>query len=86
MKDHSHASDSELVRELTTTRGALRDAIRIGETIQAKLDAKAEKFFRLRRTASTQPLGVDISDYSDEWCAGFLAGQSNAFDQLEADA
>lgn len=39
MKDHSHASDSELVRELTTTRGALADAIRIGETLQARVDA-----------------------------------------------
>lgn len=42
MKDHSHASDSELVRELTTTRGALRDAIRIGETLQARIDAALE--------------------------------------------
>ena len=35
---------------------------------------------RLRALAAKEPLGVDISDYSDEWCAGFLAGQVNGID------
>lgn len=28
--------------------------------------------------ASEEPLEIDISDYSDEWCLGFLHGQVNA--------
>jgi len=28
--------------------------------------------------AEKEPLGVDVSDYSDEWCAGFLEGQAHA--------
>lgn len=31
--------------------------------------------------AAREPLGVDISDYSDEFCAGFLAGQVNALEE-----
>lgn len=34
--------------------------------------------------ASREPLGVDISDYSDDWSEGFLAGQVNALDFLIA--
>lgn len=34
--------------------------------------------------ARTEPLETDISDYSDEFCAGFLAGQFNALDILYA--
>ncbi len=41
---------------------------------------------RMRQIALKDPIGVDISDYSDEWCAGFLAGQANALDQLIAAA
>lgn len=44
------------------------------------LDAIAEA----RERAPKEPLGVDISDYSDEFCAGFLAGQDNAFDFIAA--
>ena len=36
----------------------------------------------LRERAAKEPLNVDISDYSDEFCAGFLAGQENALDVL----
>jgi hypothetical protein len=36
----------------------------------------------LKARAAREPLGVDISDYSDEWCAGFLAGQVNALDHV----
>lgn len=36
----------------------------------------------LRERAEREPLGVDISDYSDEFCAGFLAGQVNTLDAL----
>lgn len=32
------------------------------------------------------PWDTDISDFSDEWCAGFLAGQENAQDVIEAAA
>ncbi len=35
---------------------------------------------QLRERAEKEPLEVDVSDYSDEWCAGFLAGQTNALD------
>jgi hypothetical protein len=36
------------------------------------------------RRAAVEPLDVDISDYSDEWCAGFLRGQVNALGWLLA--
>lgn len=36
----------------------------------------------LRKRSDSEPLFVDISDYSDEFCAGFLAGQSNALDAI----
>lgn len=36
----------------------------------------------LREQAEKEPLGVDISDFSDEYCAGFLAGQVNALDTV----
>jgi hypothetical protein len=39
----------------------------------------------LASRAAKEPLGVDISDYSDEFCAGFLKGQENAFDALAGD-
>lgn len=32
----------------------------------------------LEDRAAREPLGADISDMSDEWCEGFLAGQANA--------
>lgn len=38
----------------------------------------------IRERAARESLGVDISDYSDEFCAGFLAGQVNVFDFLAA--
>lgn len=31
--------------------------------------------------AAREPLGVDISDHSDEWCDGFLKGQVNALEE-----
>ncbi len=36
----------------------------------------------LRLIAAKEPIGVDISDYSDEWCDGFRAGQVNAIDEI----
>lgn len=39
MRDHSTESASALVQELTSTRGALAQAIRIGEGLQARVDA-----------------------------------------------
>jgi|ERR1035437_7747440 hypothetical protein len=32
--------------------------------------------------AAREPIGVDISDYSDEYCEGFLHGQVNALEAL----
>jgi hypothetical protein len=43
--------------------------------ISAYLNALADR-------AGKEPLGTDISDRSDEWCAGFLAGQTNAFEEI----
>lgn len=37
-----------------------------------------DELMQLAERAQREPLGVDISDYGDEWCAGFLAGQINA--------
>jgi hypothetical protein len=45
-------------------------------TMRSKLEA-------LRDRAPHEPLNVDISDYSDEFCTGFLAGQSHALDQVD---
>ena len=36
----------------------------------------------LARRASTEPIGCDVSDYSDEWVEGFLFGQVNALQAL----
>ena len=36
----------------------------------------------LSRRASREAIGCDISDYSDEWTKGFLAGQQNAVQAL----
>ena len=34
----------------------------------------------LRDRAPREPIDVDIADYSDVYCLGFLAGQTNALD------
>lgn len=36
----------------------------------------------LRERAATEPIGCDLSDWSDEFVAGFLAGQANLVDVL----
>jgi hypothetical protein len=36
----------------------------------------------LRELAAKEPLDVDISDFGDEWCIGFLRGQVNALDMV----
>ena len=36
----------------------------------------------LCRRAVKDPIGCDISNYSDEWCAGFLQGQVNVLQAL----
>lgn len=41
-------------------------------------------FYALRLRAEEEPLNVDISSYSDEFCAGFLAGQVNVLEEIEA--
>ncbi len=48
----------------------------------AEIAAEAARVRQLRKTAESEPLGVDISDYGDDWCAGFLRGQANALDQV----
>ena len=41
-------------------------------------------FDALLHRAETEPIGLDISDYSDEWCAGFLAGQRSVLEEIGA--
>ena len=41
---------------------------------------RLEQVRKVRRDADRVPLGVDISDYSDEFCEGFIAGQGSALD------
>lgn len=36
----------------------------------------------LTRRAGKEPIGCDVSDYSDEFVEGFLAGQQNALQAL----
>lgn len=43
----------------------------------------AEQLEALIQRARREPLEVDVSDYSDEWVAGFLRGQANALEVLE---
>lgn len=40
-------------------------------------------FAALRLRAETEPIGLDISDCSDEWCDGFLAGQVSILEEIE---
>lgn len=41
-------------------------------------------YYALLLRAEEEPLNVDISSYSDEFCAGFLAGQVNVIEEIEA--
>lgn len=41
-------------------------------------------FDEWREKVEREPIETDISDYGDEWCAGFLAGQANLLRALEA--
>jgi hypothetical protein len=43
------------------------------------LDNRLEEFLQ---RAAKEPIGVDISDFGDEWCAGFLRGQVNVLEEL----
>lgn len=40
-------------------------------------------FDEWRDRVNREPIGVDISDYGDEWCDGFLGGQANLLRELE---
>jgi hypothetical protein len=52
-----------------------------GLRYEDKFPDAQERLRELRHRAdSGQIIGLDISDYSDEFCAGFLAGQSHALD------
>jgi len=57
---------------------------------RARADAAEAENARLKENltdqlarSETEPLNVDISDYGDEWCDGFLAGQRNALEELQ---
>jgi hypothetical protein len=64
------------LRDLTawTTSGELDEA-----ELQPDIAAAVEAF---ARKAEKEPLGVDVSDYGDEWVAGFLRGQVNALEEV----
>jgi hypothetical protein len=49
----------------------------VGDTAASNLDALIER-------AAIEPIGVDISDYSDDFCIGFLAGQKNVLEEIAA--
>lgn len=34
--------------------------------------------------ADREPINLDISNYSDDWCAGFLAGQVSILEEVQA--
>ncbi len=75
---------SRLVEQLEQTereRDVANDALIETKHQLAKLHALVEA--QLER-AGSEPLGIDISDYSDEFCSGFLCGQDNALRQFIA--
>lgn len=39
----------------------------------------------LLERAAKEPIGVDISDYSDEFCEGFLRGQRSILEEIDRD-
>lgn len=41
-------------------------------------DSAADLIARARR----EPIGVDVSDWSDEWVQGFLAGQASILEEI----
>lgn len=45
---------------------------------------KPQSFDALLHRAETEPIGVDLSDYSDEFCEGFLAGQRSVLEEIAA--
>jgi hypothetical protein len=49
-----------------------------------RAEAEVERLREALRRDPHDPWDRDISDFSDEWCAGFLAGQENAQDVIEA--
>lgn len=51
---------------------------------EAQLAQARDALEELRARGHREPLGVDISDFSDEFCYGFLAGQSNALGEALA--
>lgn len=52
--------------------------------VEAENTRLLETLVNLLARSETGPLNVDISDYGDEWCHGFLAGQRNALEELDA--
>lgn len=43
-------------------------------------------FLRMYERADREPIGVDISDYGDEFCEGFLRGQANVLEEIAREA
>lgn len=66
------------------TTNELRETRERAEAAEARCARLQQALAELRDRAGREPLAVDISDYSDEWCAGFLAGQENALDEALA--
>lgn len=66
--------------------GLFDDCVRVAMTkegpdvaaIRARLEA-------LLKRAAKEPIDIDISDYNDEWCKGFLAGQVHILQNESAD-
>lgn len=46
--------------------------------------AQPFRWDELLHRAETEPINCDVSDYSDEWCAGFLAGQRSVLEEVHA--
>jgi hypothetical protein len=67
---------------------AFKALVAAGDSLVAALERagrEREKVRTLYDRAGQEPLGANISDYSDEYCAGFLDGQANALDFLLSD-
>ena len=83
-------SDAELLGGRNYAAGIWRewdaafDALSSLAALASRTEELEKALLDLRTRAAKEPLGTDISDYSDEWCAGFLAGQVNALDDALA--
>lgn len=49
----------------------------------AGIELALQSIHAFYRRARREPIGVDISDFGDEFCEGFLRGQVNVLEELE---